>query len=241
MDTSRFRIDPFACALGGLALLTLAFVVERNGAAVIMCGLCFAGLVAARWVGFSGRALMPLAVGLVVILLMVWSAQPLSAWQTSTLAHLAGGALVGWVLAESLRTRLGWPAWALVVLAGVCMLTVVWELGEYLGDRTFETALIPTRRSTSSSAAWVGQSGSASSGCCCSCGAALHADAHPVPEDLRRLAACDDRDPQRERDARQATAPELPPGLPLERHPDDVSPGPTHDALGADDTSLAAQ
>ena len=145
MDTSRFRIDSFACALGGLALLTLAFVVERNGAAVIMCGLCFAGLVAARWVGFSGRALMPLAVGLVLILLMVWSAQPLSAWQTSTLAHLAGGALVGWVLAESLRTRLDWPAWGLVVLAGVCTLTVVWELGEFLGDRTFETALIPSR------------------------------------------------------------------------------------------------
>jgi hypothetical protein len=77
--------------------------------------------------------------------LMVWSAQPLSAWQTSTLAHLAGGALVGWVLAESLRTHLAWPAWALVVLAGVCTLTVVWELGEYLGDRTFETALIPSR------------------------------------------------------------------------------------------------
>jgi hypothetical protein len=146
MDTSRLRIDAFACALGGLALLTLAFVVERNGAAVIMCGLCFAGLLTARGVGFSGRALVPLAAGLVVILVMVWSAPPLSAWQTSTLAHLAGGALVGWVLAEFVRARLGWPLWGLVVLAGVCTLTVVWELGEYVGDRTFETALIPNRR-----------------------------------------------------------------------------------------------
>jgi hypothetical protein len=145
MDTSRFRIDSFACALGGLALLTLAFVVERNGAAVIMCGLCFAGLLTARGVGFSRRALMPLAAGLIVILVMVWSAQPLSSWQTSTLAHLGGGALVGWVLAEFLRARLGWPWWALVALAGVCTLTVVWELGEYVGDRTFETALIPSR------------------------------------------------------------------------------------------------
>ena len=145
MDASRFRIDSFAFALGGLALLTLAFVVERNGAAVIMCGLCFAGLLTARGIGFSGQALVPLALGLVVILLMVWSA-PLSSWQTSTLAHLAGGALMGWVLAEFLRARFGWPLWALVALAGVCTLTVVWELGEYLGDRTFETSLVPNRR-----------------------------------------------------------------------------------------------
>jgi hypothetical protein len=148
MDASRFRIDSFAfaVALGGLALLTLAFVVDRNGAAVIMCGLCFAGLLTARGVGFSSRVLVPLALGLVVILWMVWSAPPLSSWQTSTLAHLGGGALMGWALAEFLRARLGWPLWALVALAGVCALTVVWELGEYLGDRTFETALIPNRR-----------------------------------------------------------------------------------------------
>ena len=145
MDASRFRIDSFAFALGGLALLTLAFVVERNGAAVIMCGLCFAGLLTARGIGFSGQALVPLALGLVLILFMVWIASPLSSWQTSTLAHLGGGALMGWVLAEFLRARLGWPLWALVALAGVCTLTVVWELGEYLGDRTFETALVPSR------------------------------------------------------------------------------------------------
>jgi hypothetical protein len=145
VDASRFRIDSFAFALGGLALLTLAFVVERNGAAVIMCGLCFAGLLTARAIGFSRRALVPLALGLVVILLMVWSASPLSSWETSTLAHLGGGALVGWVLAEFLRARFGWPSWALVTLVGVCTLTVVWELGEYLGDRTFETALVPSR------------------------------------------------------------------------------------------------
>ena len=146
VDASRFRIDSFTFALGGLALLTLAFVVERHGAAVMMCGLCFAGLLTARGVGFSGRALVPLALGLVVILLMVWSTPPLSAWQTSTLAHLGGGALMGWVLAEFLRVRLGWPLWALVAVAAVGTLTVVWELGEYLGDLTLETSLIPNRR-----------------------------------------------------------------------------------------------
>ena len=145
VDASRFRIDSFTFALGGLALLTLAFVVERNGAAVIMCSLCLAGLLTARAVGFSRRALVPLALGLVVILLLVWSPLPLSGWETSTLAHLGGGVLMGWVLAEFLRARFGSPLWALLALAGVCMLTVVWELAEYLGDRTFETALVPSR------------------------------------------------------------------------------------------------
>ena len=146
MDDSRRRIDSFAFALGGLALLTLAFVAARNGAAVIMSFLCLAGLLTARGVGFSTRTLVPPALGLVVILGMIWSAPPLSSWLTSTRAHLGGGALLGWALAEFLRARLGWPLWALVALAGVCTLSVVWELGEYLGDRAFETALIPNRR-----------------------------------------------------------------------------------------------
>lgn len=146
MDVSRFRIDSFVFALGALALLTFAFVSDRNGAAVIMCGLCFAGLLTGRVAGFSNRALVPLALGLVVILWMVWIAPPLSSRQTSTLAHFAGGALMGWALAEYLRGRLGWPVWALVALVAVSTLTIVWELGEYLGDRTLETSLIPNRR-----------------------------------------------------------------------------------------------
>ncbi len=170
MDASRLRLDSFAVALGALALLTFAFVGDRNGAAVIMCGLCFGGLLTGRLVGFSNRALVPLALGLVVILLMVWSASPLSSWQTSTLAHLGGGALMGWVLAEFLRARLDWPLWALVALAGVCTLTVVWELGEYLGDRTFETSLVPNRRDSVVDiffGSLGGAIGIGSPGCCC--------------------------------------------------------------------------
>lgn len=146
MDVGRLRIDSFAFALGALALLTLAFVGARNGAALVMCGLCFAGLVTARMAGFSNRALVPLALGLVAILWMVWVAPPLSSRQTSTLAHFGGGALMGWALAEFLRGRLSSPAWALAALIAVGTLTIVWELGEYLGDRTLETALIPNRR-----------------------------------------------------------------------------------------------
>ena len=49
-----------------------------------------------------------------------------------------------WVLGDFLQTRVGWPWWGFAAVAGVCALTFVWELGEYLGDRVFETALIPS-------------------------------------------------------------------------------------------------
>ncbi len=145
MQTERLRIDLFAFALGALALLSLAFFGARNGAALVMCGLCFAGLLAARLVGFSNRALVPLAFGLVVILWMVWIDPPASSRKTSTLAHGAGGLLIGWALAEYLRVRIAWPLWGLAAAAAVFTLTVLWELGEYLGDRVLTTALIPNK------------------------------------------------------------------------------------------------
>jgi hypothetical protein len=146
MDARRLRLDPFAFALGALALLTAGFFAARNGAAVVMCALAFAGLLAARLVGFSNRALVPLTAGLVLIIWWVWIDPPMNTHQTSALAHGAGGVLVGWALAEYLRGRLATPAWALAALAGVLGLTVLWELGEYLGDRALDTALIPSRR-----------------------------------------------------------------------------------------------
>jgi hypothetical protein len=146
MSAHRPRIDLFALALGALALLTLAFLGARNGAALVMCGLCLAGLLGARLAGFSNRALVPVALGLVVILWMVWIDPPASSHRTSALAHGAGGALLGWALSEYLRARVAWPFWALGALAGVFGLTVLWELGEYLGDRALGTALIPSVR-----------------------------------------------------------------------------------------------
>lgn len=145
MDLSRLRIDLFAFALGALALLTAAFLGARNSAAVLMCGLCFAGLLAARLAGFSNRALVPVALGLVAILWMVWLDPPASERRTSALAHGAGGALVGWALSEYLRTRLRWPAWGLAALVAVFALTVAWEVGEYVGDRVLTTALVPSK------------------------------------------------------------------------------------------------
>ena len=141
MDASRLRIDLFAFALGALALLTASFFGARNSGAVLMCALCFAGLLAARLAGFSNRALVPVALGLVVLLWMVWIDPPASSRKTSAIAHFAAGALAGWALAEFLRARISWPAWGVVALVAVGALTIAWELGEYAGDRILDTAL----------------------------------------------------------------------------------------------------
>jgi hypothetical protein len=146
MEARSPRIDLFAFALGALALLTLGFFAARNGAAVIMCGLCLAGLIAARLAGFSNRALVPATLGLVAILWMAWFHPPGGSHETSALAHGFGGLLVGWALAEYLRHRIAWPLWALSAVAAVLCVTVMWEIGEYIGDRAFDTALIPSAR-----------------------------------------------------------------------------------------------
>ncbi len=146
MQASRLRIDLFAFALGALALLSFAFFGDRNQAALVMCALCFAGLIGARLVGFSNRALVPAALGLVAILWIVWVDPPASTQKTSALAHGAGGALVGWALAEYLRARIAWPWWGLVAIAAVFGLTILWEIGEYVGDRVLDTGLAPSKR-----------------------------------------------------------------------------------------------
>lgn len=146
MSTERLRFDLFAFAVGALCLLGLSFFVARNAAAVIMCALCLGGLVAARLAGFSNRALVPLAFGVVALLWFVWSAEPEDAHRTSTFAHFVGGGLAGWAIAEFLRSHLRGVALALAAVTAVFAITVVWELGEILADRAFDTALIPSKR-----------------------------------------------------------------------------------------------
>jgi hypothetical protein len=143
MDGRRLRIGLFAFSLGALSLLTAGFFYARNGAAVIMCSLCFAGLVAARLVGFSNRALVPVAGGLVAILFVLWVGDPLplTSHQVSAFAHASGGVLVGWAVSEWLRGRADWPLWAIGAVGIVFGLTILWELGEYVGDRVLDTAL----------------------------------------------------------------------------------------------------
>jgi hypothetical protein len=138
---NRLRIDLFAFALAALALLSLAFVEARNGAALVMCGLCIAGLLAGRFAGFTNRALVPLAVGVTVFLWLIWIAPPTESRHMSVLAHAGGGALIGWALSEYLRARIAWPHWGMLALIAVFGVTVLWEAGEFLGDRLLTTSL----------------------------------------------------------------------------------------------------
>jgi hypothetical protein len=148
MELRRQAVDAlaFVVALAALSAATLEFVANRNGAAVVMCGLCLAGLVAGRIAGVSGLTLLPVALGLAAILWMVWIDPPAGSHKTSALAHAGGGALAGWAIAETLRGRVRWPLWAAAAIAGVLALAAVWEVGEYLGDRLLDTALVPSER-----------------------------------------------------------------------------------------------
>jgi hypothetical protein len=149
MDTLRPRLDlvAFALAFAMLAWPAIGFVAERNGAAAIMCAMCLGGLVAGRMVGVPGRVLLPVAFGLTVVLWLIWIDSPVGPHKTSALAHAIGGTLAGWALVEVLRHRSrDLLAVALLALSAVIALAVVWELGEYVGDRLLDTSLQPSKR-----------------------------------------------------------------------------------------------
>jgi hypothetical protein len=145
MNPSRPRLGPaFAIALALVALPAVSFVHERNGSATIMSAMCLAGLIAAGIVGVPGKALLPVGFGFMLVLLMIWADPSATSWKTSAVAHAVGGSLVGWTLVHALRRRIGdWFYVAVAALTVVIVLTVLWELGEYVGDRLFDTALEP--------------------------------------------------------------------------------------------------
>jgi hypothetical protein len=149
VETTRPRLDllAFALALALVAWPTIGFVGERNGAAAIMCAMSLAGLVAGRIVGVPGRVLLPVAFGLTVVLWIVWVDPLASPRKTSALGHAIGGTLAGWALVEALRHRIGnWLSVALLALSTIIVITLVWELGEYAGDRLLDTTLKPNKR-----------------------------------------------------------------------------------------------
>ncbi len=113
-----------------------------------MCALCFAGLLAARVAGFSNRALVPLAAGVVIVLWVLWVNPPRDRPTRDERFRALAAAVcsVGWAVSEYLRARVAWPLWALGAVGAVFGLTILWELGELLGDLTLDTALIPSRR-----------------------------------------------------------------------------------------------
>ena len=150
MELPHQRLDSLAFALGIAAMFAAcwAFASQSNGPAMIMCGISLAGLIAGRLAGISGGVILVAALGLVAILWVVW-VDPLSTpRRTSAFAHSAGGALAGWGIATTLLRR-GVPTWAPIALVGVAALAIGWELAEYLGDRLFDTALVPNKLDSS--------------------------------------------------------------------------------------------
>ncbi len=147
MELRRHELDglAFILALAALSAVTLAFLSARNGGAVIMCGICLGALVVGRLAGVPGLVLLPAALGFAALVWIVWVDPPSSPRRTSALAHAVGGALVGWALFSVLRRR-RWPLPWLAAIAGVFALAVCWEIGEYMGDRLLDTALIPSKR-----------------------------------------------------------------------------------------------
>jgi hypothetical protein len=94
-----------------------------------------------------GRVLLPVAIGLAVVLGLIWIDSPVGPHKTSAFAHAVGGTLAGWGLVEALRHRVRDPlSLALIALTAVVALTLVWELGEYIGDRLLDTSLQPSKR-----------------------------------------------------------------------------------------------
>jgi hypothetical protein len=146
LDTSRAQLDllAFAVALALLAWAAASFVSAHNAAASVMCAMCLAGLVGGRAVGVPGRVLAIVALGLVFALWIIWIDRPGDPATRSALAHATGGIVAGWAIVEAARRRTSdWLAIAAVAVLGVVGIGALWELGELIGDRVFDTSLIP--------------------------------------------------------------------------------------------------
>ena len=112
-----------------------------------MCGLCFAGLLAARFVGFSNLALVPLAGGLVILLWMLWVDPPLDSHHRPARSPTPSAACSSagrWrsSCGAGPSGRCGRSARS----ASCFALTIAWELGEWVARSRPDTDLIPNKR-----------------------------------------------------------------------------------------------
>ena len=146
VEAERPSLDgaAFLLALAAIGIAALAFVATRNGAALIMCSILLAGLVAGRVAGIAGGTLLLVALGLGAVLWIVWIDPVAGPRRTSAIAHFTGGALVAWALGQTLKAR-GFRHWAEATIVVVAALTVGWEIAEIIGDRVLDTALVPNR------------------------------------------------------------------------------------------------
>jgi hypothetical protein len=133
-------------AIAGLGLATVAFIVLDEDTEATMFGLAFAGFVAGRLVGISRRALGLFALALGAFIGIVLIAGIGRSPATGTAGHLLVSVFLALALARPVWERLppetvaSWRG-ALVLVAVVLALGVVWEVAEQIADRLFGTAI----------------------------------------------------------------------------------------------------
>ncbi len=136
-------------ALAAALLLSSAIVVAlaNNRAFGVMGAFCAAGLLLAVGLGVSRRQLVMLAAGFAAIIWVVGVfGEVVPPRVASTIAHLAGGALVGWALARLITRRRHGIALAPLLGVSLGLLLVVgvtWELAEAVADSVVHTNLDP--------------------------------------------------------------------------------------------------
>lgn len=137
----------FALAAAFLVLTAAVIGFVADLAFAVMGALCVAGLVMADRVGVSRQGTTVLAAGFGVIIWTVAVLGPLAPPKVaSTVAHLMGGALVGWAIARLAVRRL--PGASAPLLLGVSLgllliVGVAWELAESVADALLDTDLAP--------------------------------------------------------------------------------------------------
>ena len=130
-----------SAVLAAYVFSALVFVGAGHAGAALMFGLGLGGITVFAGVGLPARTLAPLGIGLLIVLWIAWIDPPGDQRTTSAFAHITGGALLGWALAETSRHRASWPRWGVFAIAGVFVTGVAWEVGEWAMDALFGTVL----------------------------------------------------------------------------------------------------
>jgi hypothetical protein len=145
---------PLAAGLAALGLSAIVTALQGSRTGAVMFALCFAGVVAAWWLGARRASLTVLAASLTVLVWLFLTGSFGHARVVTTAAHAIASALVAWTLvgiildrrldAEPGHVR----AAALGALAATMVVGLGWEAAEWSADALIGTDLALTVRDT---------------------------------------------------------------------------------------------
>jgi hypothetical protein len=144
---------PLAAGLAALGLSAIVSALQGSRTGAVMFALCFAGVVAAWWLGARRASLTVLAASLTVLVWLFLTGSFGHARVVTTAAHAIASALVAWILVGILDRRLGAEpghvrAAALGALAATMVVGLGWEAAEWSADALTGTDLALTVRDT---------------------------------------------------------------------------------------------